>query len=55
MGREGMDWFNLVLNSTVGNIVNIIMDSRVPLNAHQCFTENPLDSQTELYPVELVN
>jgi len=54
MRREGMDWINLVLNSIFGNIVNII-NSRVPLNAHQCLTGNPLDSQTELHSLELVN
>jgi len=46
--REGMDWINLVVNSIFGNNVNIVMDSRFPLNAHQCLTENPLDFQTEL-------
>jgi hypothetical protein len=55
MRREGMDWINLVLNGIFGSTVNIVMESRVPLNAHQCLTVNPLDSQTEFHSVELVN
>jgi hypothetical protein len=55
MRREGMNWINLVLSSIFGNTVDIVMESLVPLNAHQCLTEKPLDSQTDLYSFQLGN
>lgn len=50
-----MNWINLVLSSIFGNTVDIVMESLVPLNAHQCLTEKPLDSQTDLYSFQLGN